>query len=250
MVRILIALAMSLLSFIMYGQGKQVVTISGGVQSLNVALPISVTIDASKDSDKVEIVTDNAVGAELIQVKQSGTKLIIGLKPSSKRTKNIGSIKINLSQKGIVNYEVSTVAKVVVNGRVTGDNAKIAVDATGSLDASFSVNTISINVDSAGKYIGNVVAKTMKSNVDSAGKVVVTGDVETLNVNVDSAASFDGKGLKAKYVKVEVDSMGKAEVYPTESLNAYADSMGKVIYHNTPKEIKKYTDSMGSVKAK
>jgi len=44
---------------------------------------------------------------------------------------------------------------------------------------------------------------------------------------VDSAAKFDGKSLKAKFVKVEADSMGKAEVYPIESLNAYADSMGK-----------------------
>ena len=34
-----------------------------------------------------------------------------------------------------------------------------------------------------------------------------------------------------------------------ESLNAYADSMGRVVYYNTPKELKKYTDSMGSVKS-
>ncbi|MDR0227683.1 MAG: DUF2807 domain-containing protein [Flavobacteriaceae bacterium] len=249
MIRILIVIAMSLLSFVIYGQGKHTVSISGGVQSIEVAAPLTVNIDATKDSNVVEIVTENAVGAELIQVKQVGSKLIVDLKSSNRRVKNIGKISVYVSQKAILTYSASTVGKIVVTGRVTGDVARVSADATGYVNANFSVNSININIDSASKYVGNVTAKTMRANVDSAGKVVVTGDVETLNVNVDSAGAFDGKGLKAKYVKAEVDSMGKAEVYPTESLNAYADSMGKVIYHNTPKEIKKYTDSMGSVKA-
>ena len=249
MIRFLLTLIAALLSFIMHGQDKQTVTISGGVQSIEVSALVLVNVDATKDSNTVEVIGDSDGLGELIQVRQVGTKLIVDLKSSNRRYKNIGRATVNVSQKSILNYYASAVGRIVVTGRVSGDNAKVSADGAGSVNANFSVNTISINVDSASKYVGNVTAKTMKANVDSAGRVEVTGDVESLVVNVDSAGSFAGKGLKAKTVKAEVDSMGKAEVYPTESLNAYADSMGKVIYYNTPKEIKKYTDSMGSVKA-
>ncbi|MEK6493743.1 GIN domain-containing protein [Myroides odoratimimus] len=249
MIRFLLTLVAVLLSFIMYGQGKQTVTIAGGVQSIEVSAPLTVNVDASKDSNTVEIIADYDSSADLVQVRQIGTKLVVDLKSMNNRIRNLGKVTVNISQKSILTYYASTVGRIVVSGRVSGDSAKIVADATGYVSANFSVNTISINVDSASKYVGNVTAKTMKANVDSAGRVEVTGDVESLVVNVDSAATFAGKGLKAKTVKAEVDSMGKAEVYPTESLNAYADSMGKVVYYNTPKELKKYTDSMGSVKA-
>ncbi|ALU25397.1 MULTISPECIES: GIN domain-containing protein [Myroides] len=249
MIRFLLTLVAALLSFIMYGQGKQTVTIAGGVQSIEVSSIVIVNVDATRDSNTVEIVTDTESPEELVQIRQVGTKLSIESKSPNRRYKSIGKITVNVSQKSVLTYYASAMARIVVSGRVSGDSAKISVDGAGSVNANFSVNTISINVDSASKYVGNVTAKTMRANVDSAGRVEVTGDVESLVVNVDSAATFAGKGLKAKTVKAEVDSMGKAEVYPTESLNAYADSMGKVVYYNTPKELKKYTDSMGSVKA-
>lgn len=249
MIRFLLTLIAALLSFIMQGQSKQTVTITGGVQSIEVSALVVVNIDTSKDSNTVEVIADSDASGELVSVRQVGTKLIVDLKSSNRRYKNIGRTVVNVSQKSILNYSASAVGRIVVSGRVSGDNAKISADGAGYVSANFSVNTISINVDSASKYIGNVTAKTMKAVVDSAAKIEVSGDVESLIVTVDSAGTFAGKGLKAKTVKAEVDSMGKAEVYPTESLNAYADSMGKVIYYNTPKELKKYTDSMGSVKA-
>ncbi|KUF45380.1 hypothetical protein AV926_05630 [Myroides marinus] len=249
MIRFLITLVAALLSFILHAQDKQSVFISGNVQSIEASAQLIVNIDASKDSNTVEITTEKDGIAEFVQIRQSGNKLIVDLKSLNRGIRNLGKITVNVSQKGILNYYASAMGKIVVTGRVTGEVAKISVDGRGSVNANFSVTTININVDSASKYVGNVTAKTMKANVDSAGRVEVTGDVESLVVNVDSAGSFAGKGLKAKNVKAEVDSMGKAEVYPTESLNAYADSMGKVVYYNTPKELKKYTDSMGSVKS-
>ncbi|MDM1345560.1 DUF2807 domain-containing protein [Myroides marinus] len=249
MIRFLITLVAALLSFILHAQDKQSVFISGNVQSIEASAQLIVNIDASKDSNTVEITTEKDGIAEFVQIRQSGSKLIVDLKSLNRGIRNLGKITVNVSQKGILNYYASAMGKIVVTGRVTGEVAKINVDGRGSVNANFSVTAININVDSASKYVGNVTAKTMKANVDSAGRVEVTGDVESLVVNVDSAGSFAGKGLKAKNVKAEVDSMGKAEVYPTESLNAYADSMGKVVYYNTPKELKKYTDSMGSVKS-
>lgn len=248
MVRFLLTLIAALLSYIMHGQVKETITISGGVQSIEVSAPLTVKIDASKNSNEVEVTGDSSADVELVQVRQSGTKLIVDLKSTNRGMKNLSKITVSLSQKGILNYYASTIGRINVSGRVTGETVRVVADAAGTVNANFSVNTITVNVDSASKYIGNVTAKTMKANVDSAGKVEVTGDVESLVVNVDSAGHFAGKGLKAKTVKAEVDSMGKAEVYPTDSLNAYADSMGKVVYYNTPKELKKYTDSMGSVK--
>lgn len=249
MVRLLISLLLSLISLLVNAQVRQTQKISGSITSIDVSMPISVYIDASKDSDVVEIITDKEDSAGIISVVQSGTKLTVGIKYSKSKLRLLGKVEVHISQKGIVNYNVGTAGKVNMKGRTTGDNVKIALDSSGFLNANFSANSIVINLDSASKYVGNVTSKNMKVSIDSAAKVEVSGDVETLTVNVDSAASFMGKALKAKHVKAEVDSMGKAEVYPTESLNAYADSMGKVVYYNTPKELKKYTDSMGSVKS-
>ncbi len=253
MIRFLLSLLLMLCTWLMSAQGKKTVTIAGGVTHLYASMPIEVTVDPTKDSKTIEIVTTKQDGAEEISVKQVGKKLYVDLE-SNKRSRNfrgnIGSIKVSIAQKGIVSYNVSMVSKVILTGRATGDNISINMDSNGYMNGSFQANTVTLNLDSASKYEGNILAKTIKASLDSAAKAIVTGDVESLTINIDSAASFDGKELVAKDVKVEADSMGKAEVHPTESLNAYADSMGKVIYYNTPKTLKKYTDSMGSVKAK
>lgn len=253
MIRILIALLMSLISIVINAQNKKTQKITGNVTSINVSMPVKVYVDATKDSNQIEIVTDQGVDTDIISVSQVGSKLVVdmkNMKSLKKKTTLLKNLEVHLSQKGIVNYAVEAAGSIYVNGRVKGEVVNINLDSSGYLNADFSVTTVYINVDSAAKYVGNISAKTVKANIDSAAKATVSGDVESLIVNVDSAGSFEGKSLRAKHVKAEVDSMGKADVYPTESLNAYADSMGKIIYHNTPKEIKKYTDSMGSVKAK
>lgn len=253
MIRFILTLLLMLCTWLMSAQGKQTITITGGATHLYTSMPIEVTVDPTKDSKTVDIVTTKQEGADAISVRQVGKKIYVDLSSGNRKRNfkgSIGSIKVSIAQKGIVSYNVSTVSKVILSGRATGENVNINLDSNGYLTGSFQANTVSLNIDSASKYEGDIVAKTIKANLDSAGKAVVTGDVETLTVNIDSAAYFNGKGLVAKDVKVEADSMGKAEVYPTESLNAYADSMGSVIYYNTPKILKKYTDSMGSVKAK
>lgn len=252
MIRFILSLLLMLCTWLMNAQDKQTVTIAGGATHLYASMPIEVTVDPTKDSKTVDIVTTKQEGADAISVRQVGKKLYVDLENNKRNRRfkgNIGSIKVSIAQKGIVSYNVSTVSKVILTGRATGDNISINMDSNGYMNGSFQANSVTLNLDSASKYEGDVVAKTIKASLDSAAKAVVTGDVETLTINIDSAASFDGKGLVAKDVKVEADSMGKAEVYPTESLNAYADSMGRVIYYNTPKILKKYTDSMGSVKS-
>lgn len=252
MIRLLIVAMMSLISFLITAQNKQTQTLSGTITAIDVTMPVKVIIDATKNSDQIEIITDEKIDKDIVTIKQVGNKLVINmknLKGISKRVSSISKAEVRISQKGIVNYNVSTAGKVEVNGRVSGDVVKINLDSAANLMANFSANTVIVSIDSASKYIGSISAKNVKCSIDSAAKATVDGDVESLTVNVDSAGVFDGKKLKAKHVKVEVDSMGKAEVFPTESLNAYADSMGRVIYHNTPKELKKYTDSMGSIKA-
>ncbi|WP_026038805.1 GIN domain-containing protein [Myroides injenensis] len=252
MIRLLITFFITLLSLMMNAQVKSTFTLGSAVNILDVSMPIQVYVDATKDSDTIEIVAEKQEGIDLVRLRQLGDKLVIDFSSTARNTKanNLGKIQVYISQKSIEKFSVSTVAKVIVEGRLKVDNAILSLDSSSSLTADVTAKTVGINMDSASKYTGNITAKTIKVNIDSAAKATVSGDTENLTVNVDSAGTFDGKELKAKYVKVEADSMGKAEVYPTESLNAYADSMGKVIYHNTPKEIKKYTDSMGSVKSK
>lgn len=231
-------------------QEKQTYTIAGQVTKLVASMPIEVNVDASSESTSVRV-EGKQNDLDKVSVKQVGTVLYVDMdtKKSKNKVLNNSNVKVFVAQPKIGDYDVSVTARVTVNGRVQGNLIRIKVESAGTLNANFSANTVAINLDSASLYEGDITAKSIKVSLDSAAKAVVTGDVENLVINVDSAAKFEGKSLKAKFVKVEADSMGKAEVYPTESLNAYADSMGKVVYYNTPKELKKYTDSMGSVKS-
>ncbi|WP_158962201.1 GIN domain-containing protein [Myroides fluvii] len=250
MIRFFLSLVFMLFSFLMQGQAKQTHTITGNVTKLVASMPIEVSVDVTSESNvvRVEGAQDDI---EKIDVRQVGSVLYIDMS-TKKGKKNIvykNRAKVFIAQAKIVDYEVSTTARVQIKGRVQGNQVTIKADAAATLKGDFTATSVTIHLDSASKYEGDITAKNIKVSLDSAAHVTVTGDTENLTINVDSAAKFDGKSLKAKFVKVEADSMGKAEVYPIESLNAYADSMGKVIYYNTPKELKKYTDSMGSVKS-
>ncbi|MTG98662.1 MULTISPECIES: GIN domain-containing protein [Myroides] len=250
MVRIIISFFLFLMSWVMSAQTTKTVDITGSIVALDVSYPINVYVDATKDDNVIKVEAKEDV-IEYISVRQVGQKVVVDVDTKSKRRNlGIGTVNVYLSQKSIEKFSVSAVAKVYVSGRMKVNSLTVGVDANGGLQGDFQANSVSLNIDSAGWFKGNISATSIKANIDSAAKVTVSGDVESLTVNVDSAATFDGKDLKAKNVKVEADSMGKALVYPTESLNAYADSMGKVVYYNTPKELKKYTDSMGSVKSK
>lgn len=250
MIRFFLSLVLMLFSLLMQGQAKQTHTITGNVSKLVATMPIEILIDATSESNTVRL-EGVQEDIEKIGIKQVGSVLYVDMSTKNNKNKVFynSRVKVFIAQPKIVDYDVSTTARVQVKGRVQGNQITIKSDAAASLKGDFTANTVTISLDSASKYEGDITAKNIKVNLDSAAHVTVTGDTENLVINVDSAAKFDGKSLKAKFVKVEADSMGKAEVYPIESLNAYADSMGRVVYYNTPKELKKYTDSMGSVKS-
>ena len=249
MIRFFLGLLLFFFSLLASGQVKQNHTIAGQVTKLVAAMPIEIQVDATADSTTVRV-EGTQEDLDKISIRQIGTTLYVDMKVKKlKRGFHQSRVKVFIAQSKIVDYETSTTARISVKGRVQGNAVTIKAEAASSLTGDFTANSVAINLDSASKYEGDISAKNIKVNLDSAAAATVTGDVEHLTINVDSAAKFDGKSLKAKFVKVEADSMGKAEVYPIESLNAYADSMGKVVYYNTPKEVKKYTDSMGSVKS-
>lgn len=250
MIRFFLSLLVMLFTLLANAQAKQTHTIAGKVTKLVASMPVEVNVDTNSESTAVRV-EGVQTDIEKITVKQVGSVLYIDMSTKKNKNKVIynSKIKVFIAQPKIVDYDISTAVRVHADGRVQGNMVTIKADAASSLNANFTANTVNVNLDSASKYEGDIIAKNIKVSIDSAAKVILTGDTENLVVIVDSAAKFDGKNLKAKFVKVEADSMGKAEVYPIESLNAYADSMGKVIYYNTPKELKKYTDSMGSVKS-
>jgi len=251
MIKYIVTLFVTLLTFLMHGQVKKNYTISGDINKLVVSMPFEVIVDATSSSNVIRIEANSQTELDRVDIKQNATTLTLDMNTNNRSKLSLsGKTKIYISQSKIADYNISTTAKVIVNGRVKATVVKVSVDAAASLTANFIATSATIRVDSAGSFEGDISAKNITAVIDSAGKVVVSGDTENLTVNVDSAGKFDGKALKGKHIKVEADSMGKAEVFPIESLNAYADSMGKVVYHNTPKEVKKKTDSMGSVKEK
>ncbi|MFD0700521.1 GIN domain-containing protein [Myroides pelagicus] len=251
MMRFIISFFLTLVALVASAQETKFVSIQGDIKTLSVSYPMNVYIDADTSSDQVKIEANSEV-MEYIVVKQVGQKLTVALDHKDKKRGGLTlkTVNIYISQQGIEKFVGEAAAKIVVEGRGKVGTLKIGLDSGASLVGDFQATSVQLNLDSSSRYEGDISATKLKGNIDSAAIAKVTGDVKILEVDVDSMGQFEGSALIAKEVYVKADSMGKAKVYPTEQLNASADSMGSIEYYNTPKILNTTMDSMGTVKKK
>lgn len=149
-----------------------------------------------------------------------------------------------------MDYTVESLANLVLEGRSKTDALRINVRGMGAVTGDFTAKEAKVVLESMGEITGRMVAQKLEVTVGEMGKASWTGDVELLDAEVNSMGVLDGKELKAKFVKMHIEEMGKAEVYPVQSLEVQIESMGKVTYYHTPERIEQTVSSMGSLHKK
>lgn len=252
MVRLIISFLMLLMTWILQAQTTEVRK-TASFTGIQVSTGVQVILQPNENGD-IRVESDGTIALKNIYTEVSNNTLKVYVTGGTKRTFTLNrwpaGVNVYVSQKDVSRFMAESGGKLKVAKRLKANKVTVNLDSAGKLEGDFSVTTMVFTMDSASSFSGDVQATKVQVNIDSAAVIDITGEAEELQLNIDSAASFRGMNFRLKRAKVEADSLGKAEVNVSESLDAYADSMGKVFYYGNPKNVKKYTDSMGSVKAK
>jgi hypothetical protein len=83
--------------------------------------------------------------------------------------------------------------------------------------------------------------------LEGVGSIEVSGQCDRLTASLEGIGSLDASDLKCNDVKVDVEGMGSAEVYASESVDAEIDGMGSIEVDGNPKDVKKSKSFMSSI---
>lgn len=252
MVRLIISFLMLLTTWLLQAQSSELRK-AASFSGIQVSSGVQVILQPNENGG-IKVETDGTIDLKNVYTEVSNNTLKVYIGGTGRRSVSLNKwpagVNVYVSQKDVSRFMAESAGKIKIAKRLKGNKITINLDSAGILDGDFSATTMVFTLDSASVFRGDVQATKVQVNIDSAAVIDITGEAEELSLTIDSAANFRGKSFRVKKAKVEADSLGKAEVYVTETLDAYADSMGRIFYYGNPKDVKKYTDSMGTVKAK
>jgi hypothetical protein len=83
----------------------------------------------------------------------------------------------------------------------------------------------------------NIAGDSVEFSVSGAAKIKATGKADRLTVSISGAGDADLDRLEVKDAVVSIAGVGKAQVYPTSTLNATIAGAGEIRYEGEPKVI-------------
>lgn len=100
--------------------------------------------------------------------------------------------------------------------------------------------------------VGSIVATGVDADrfdvgLEGIGSIDVSGQCDRLTASLEGIGSLEASKLKCKDVKVDVEGMGSAEVYASESVDADIDGMGSIEVDGNPKDVKTSKSFMSSI---
>ncbi len=124
---------------------------------------------------------------------------------------------------------------------------------------SFQLNTVGTPLDGGiinleikgnGNYRFLINARQIDLVHNGFGKVELTGLTRSLNANVNATGGFDSRNLLSDETQIEVNGVGNAIVYASESLTARANGIGSITYRGSPRTIDTEARGIGSISAR
>lgn len=136
---------------------------------------------------------------------------------------------------------------LTVNLTMTDMNELIASSAGSIVGRNkFAAESVRLILSSAGNIRLDVEADRIYSNLSSAGNLYLSGNVREHNAIVSSAGNLYAFDLTTDTTKITLSSVGNAEVYVTQLLEATLSSIGSLYYKGHP-TIYKNLSSKGKV---
>ncbi len=141
--------------------------------------------------------------------------------------KNVNA-KVRLTYKSIDDLSVSSSADAYSEGVIKSGDFDLEVSSSGFAKLELDVTSLDVEISSSGKAELSGRTGSQDAEISSSGKLY----------------AFD---LQCDDLDIEVSSSGRAEVYVNKSIDAEANSSGKVAYKGNPKMVDIETNSSGKV---
>lgn len=222
MKKITILMMLVFISSFIYGQKSETRSLDS-FSKISVGESVQVIL-IKGSSEKAEI---EVTGADVrdVETKISGDKLTIGMANGSYR--NV-KVKATITYTSLEALSVSSSADVIADDMIKANEFLLSVSSSGSADI-------------------NLEANDLEVKVSSSGLAEISGKGKNLDVNVSSSGKLKGFNYEVENAEVSVNSSGKAEVNVTGSLDAKANSSGKVIYEGSPGKTNVSANSSGKI---
>ncbi len=151
------------------------------------------------------------------------------------------------------NYDLEDVITKVKDGVLIidmDDNRKVWKDVDINVEISMSsFDGIEVRGAVDGKITG-LDSENIDVIIGGAADLSLSGTCGKLNVRVKGAADISGRKLKCKDAFVEVRGAGSADIYASNSVEAYLRGVGDIDIHGSPEHVKKRVSGIGSIDVK
>lgn len=226
-----------------------------GFNELVTSTAIDIIYTSSSKTKVVIEAPDNVIS--LISVNVTGNKLVAEFNKKNLNFKGSPQCKVYVEAPDVRSFstnsagDITITNKVDVSGTVTmktnsagniSAQKVVCDDFVGNVGSAGNISiedlsSIGVNIStySAGDIkVANAKANDIKCVASSAGNIVISGNCSSVELVANSAGDVKASGLKAKVVKAVANSAGSIECYTTDTLEAQANSLGKIRYKGNP----------------
>lgn len=136
----------------------------------------------------------------------------------------------------------------------------VSVDTMQAIDLFGSGDVFGVTVSGNSGHVGlsgsgNVdlyyeVPGRMDVDIVGSGNIQLKGSAHALDLNIDGSGNFIGKAYPVALCDVRIGGSGNADVFVTDTLNAYISGSGNINYWGNPKQVNKSIDGSGNITGK
>lgn len=247
MIRIVIALTVSLIGFICKAQVSENRTIAD-FKTIEASSGVEVRYTQSK-ATTLKVTTDDADKLKKISTEVNNGVLKITVKPG-KGEQNFKVLRVDVSNPAVNTFKIKSAAKLTVENSSNNDETRIDVSSGAQFKGNVKAKNVQLELNSGSGFQGEINATVLVASLSGAAKATVSGNTNEIKLKAHSAAVFKGADLKAKYAIVEAENASKVGVSVSEKLDAKASSVAAIEYYGKPKTVTADKKSLGTITAK
>ena len=95
-----------------------------------------------------------------------------------------------------------------------------------------------------------VGGQAVEAHVEGMGSMELRGRCERADLYVEGMSTLDAEGLQASHARLRSEGICHLKAYATESVDARAEGMGKIVCYGKPKQVSVAEEGLTRVKVK
>lgn len=163
-----------------------------------------------------------------ITTEVEGGILKVSFKNGWKNHRNLKRADIYITAKSLNYLGNGGSGNTILDGTVTGDNAKLAVSGSGNMRAA-------------------VKAQNLELAVSGSGGLITTGSAENADVRVSGSGEIDAKKLTTQNLSAKISGSGSVSIIANQTVSARVSGSGSVEYAGSAKITESHTSGSGRV---